>query len=95
MCAVHSAYGKFACKLSSCGVCREDKEAERRSKRIADENDSMGEVEEERPGIQRGLKKIPDKLKKVYKIGVRNKKYELLGGFPKSFEWLMEHLVPV
>ena len=95
MCAVHSAYGKFACKLASCGVCREDKEAERRSKRIADENDSMGEVEEERPGIQRGLKKIPDKLKKVYKISVRNKKYELLGGFPKSFEWLMEHLVPV
>jgi hypothetical protein len=38
---------------------------------------------------------IPDNLQKVYKINALSKKYESLGGFSKSFEWLMEHLVPV
>ena len=38
---------------------------------------------------------ITDNLQKVYKINALSKKYESLGGFPKSFEWLMEHLVPV
>jgi len=34
-------------------------------------------------------------LQKVNKINARHKKYATFGGFPKSFEWLMEHLVPV
>ena len=44
--------------------------------------------------IQKGLKEIPEKLKKCYKTKELNRKHESYGGFPKSFEWLMEHLLP-
>jgi hypothetical protein len=50
MCNIHQAYGKFACKLTLCGVCREDsEEAERRTKRESDEGDSVGDADEALP----------------------------------------------
>ena len=106
MCNIHCAYGAFACKLALCGVCGQDLEAERRTKRESDDEeseDSFGDAEageltiaeKRKKQVQRGLKNIPEKLQKVNKINARHKKYESFGGFPKSFEWLMEHLVPV
>ena len=48
MCNIHCAYGAFACKLALCGVCGQDLEAERRTKRESDDEeseDSFGDAE--------------------------------------------------
>lgn len=53
MCNIHCAYGTFACKLALCGVCRQDPEAERRTKRESEDGDSTAEAEEDLPRAQK------------------------------------------
>ena len=45
-------------------------------------------------GVQRGLKEVPEKLQKCVKVAEMDRTYAQYGGFPKSFQWLLEHLLP-
>lgn len=43
---------------------------------------------------QRGLREIPEKLTKCLRIREQSDNYAKYGGFPKSFKWFIEHLMP-
>mgnify|MGYP000574148540 CR=1 FL=1 len=40
------------------------------------------------------LKKVPERVIKALRVMEVLKEYELLGGFERNFNWLMEHLLP-
>lgn len=82
---VHNAKGKFSCM---CQVCQEDDDGYQQAD-LSLSPDNAGLA-----NLQKGLKEIPDKLRKTLQIIQTENRYERYGGFPKSFCWLIEHLLP-
>ena len=71
-----------------CQVCQEDDDGYQQAD-LSLSPDNAGLA-----NLQKGLKEIPDKLRKTLQIIQTENRYERYGGFPKSFCWLIEHLLP-
>ena len=85
---IHNANGRFSCK---CDVCLHAAAPhKRRSKMKVLHPDSQ----EKAPLPPDTLRRLPEKVKRELAVRTTEQEYEGLGGFERSFCWLVEHLLP-
>lgn len=95
--AIRKGQGKFPCR-SLCLVChsKPDGHIEHHGEpgNIDEVLGAQTEGPEKAPPGCACIKHVPDYIRRTFQIKEMDHKLQHVGGFPQSFRWLMEHLLP-